>query len=54
MNELTLNSTAINIFLDIMGMFEREGIIIPEEDRPAIRKCITDLIRIIGKHYEAI
>lgn len=52
LDELTIQSTSIRLFLDLIDVYESKGIFIPAEERPLVRNAITELIKIVGNHYD--
>lgn len=52
MEDVTVYSTATRLFLDLMDVYERNGVHIPRKDQPLVRTALVELIRIVGNHYD--
>lgn len=51
LSEVTINSTATSMFLDLLDVYQRNNIMIPRKDQQFIRKCLMEFVAIIGDHY---
>ena len=51
-DDVTAYSTATRLFLDLLDVYQRKGIVIPRKDQPLIRKCLIEFVKVVGAHYD--
>lgn len=51
-DDVTAYSTATRLFLDLLDVYQRKGIVIPRKDQQLIRKCLVEFVKIVGAHYD--
>lgn len=52
LDDVTVYSTATRLFLDLLDVYQRKGIMIPRKDHQLIRQCLIEFVSVVGRHYD--